>query len=72
MQCHVNWNPTPEQISNGIADITVVCLTHGVNAVFILLMICRKNNYSKGKVTKINFLLSHIFKEMYYILRLKI
>lgn len=32
MQCHVNWNATPEQISNGIADIAVVCLTHGGNA----------------------------------------
>ena len=59
--CNVmsNWNTAPEEISNSIADIALVCCACGLNVVFFLPLTSRKNNYWNGKETKLHFFLSN-------------
>ena len=61
-----NKNLMPEKIVNEITDMAILCRDHGVNNVFISVMICRRGKFLIGEIKRVTFLLKHICEENRY------
>ena len=62
-----NKTPTPEKITNGIADMGILFRDYGLNDIFISTMICSRGKFLNEKIKHVNFLLKLICEENWYI-----
>ena len=58
-----NKTPTPEKITNGIADMGILFRDYGLNDIFISTMICSRGKFLNEKIKHVNFLLKLICEE---------
>ena len=62
-----NKTPTPEKITNGIADMGILFRDYGLNDIFISTLICSRGKFLNEKIKHVNFLLKLICEENWYI-----